>query len=348
MTVLKKIIYLFLSLVFLLSFASCGEKPKTDNSSSETVSSTESASTVTSDTSTVEDSSVNTTVSEASSVVSSTKSKSTSSKKTVSKPKKKTTKKPEKTKKDEKINVKPSKPATQTQISIPAFSAEVNKKIAKLSKKRIGFSWAYPESDKVLNKYNAYSHGYSNSKIIYLTFDEGYEYKNQTAKILDILKKKQVKAVFFVTLSYVKENPKLVKRMIKEGHAVGNHTVNHPEMTDVSLKRAYKEIKELHDYMLQKYNYSMSLFRFPCGTYNHQLLEMVNQMGYKSVFWNFAYEDWETNKQPSVSSARKKVLSYAKKDALYLLHACSSTNVKILPDLIDGARKKGLTFEVFG
>lgn len=331
-SILKKFLSVFISVLILLSATSCKNAKNNKSDNTDTVSNkTSTAETKVPSKSESESNSETSEITDASSNVVSNNVPSNNSASSNSAP----------------INVKPSAPAMQKEIYIPDFSEEINQKIASLSNKRIGFSWAYPESDEILNHYNTYTHGDFNSNILYLTFDEGYEYNNHTAQILDILKEKQVKAVFFVTLSYVKSNPHYIRRMIDEGHAVGNHTVNHPDMTAISLQRAYNEIKELHDYMLTNFNYSMSLFRFPTGAYTYQILELINQMGYKTVFWNFAHKDWETNNQPNVAESRDKVLRYAKNGTLYLLHACSSTNVAILPDLIDGARQKGYTFEVF-
>ncbi|MBQ2756383.1 MAG: polysaccharide deacetylase family protein, partial [Oscillospiraceae bacterium] len=158
--------------------------------------------------------------------------------------------------------------------------------------------------------------------VIYLTFDEGYE-NGYTPKILDVLKEKEVSAVFFVTLSYAKNNPDLIKRMIDEGHIVGNHSSTHPDMTALSLQEAFDDIKKLHDYMLDNHNYKMTLFRFPMGCYSEQTLALVESMGYRSVFWSFAYKDWETDNQPNETEAYNRITNFAHDGAIYLLHAVS-------------------------
>lgn len=180
-------------------------------------------------------------------------------------------------------------------------------------------------------------------KKVYLTFDEGYE-NGYTAKILDVLKEKKCPAVFFVTAPYIKENPELIQRMIDEGHAVGNHTVNHPSMPAVSLEKAANEIGELHRDVKEKYKYEMTLFRPPMGEFSEQTLALTKELGYKSVFWSFAYKDWETDHQPEASAALEKMISSVHDGAIYLLHAVSSTNTEVLGQMIDGIREKGYQF----
>lgn len=176
---------------------------------------------------------------------------------------------------------------------------------------------------------------------IYLTFDEGYEYNNNTAKILDTLKEKGVSAVFFVTGHYVESRPDLVRRMIDEGHIVGNHSWAHPDYTTKTLEQSYDDIKKLHDYVEKEFGYTMSLFRFPSGVSSDRLLALVKEMGYKSVFWSFAYADWDTSKQQNEKEALELILNRAHPGAVPLLHAVSNTNTKILGQVIDGYRAKG-------
>ena len=182
--------------------------------------------------------------------------------------------------------------------------------------------------------------------VIYLTFDEGYE-NGYTAKILDVLKEKQVSAVFFVTLSYVRSNPELIRRMIDEGHVVGNHSSTHPDMTQISLQEAFDDVKKLHDYMLENYGYEMKLFRFPMGNYSERTLALIESMGYRSVFWSFAYKDWLVDEQPDPDAAYKKITDFAHDGAIYLLHAVSSTNTFILGRVIDSFRDQGYALEKY-
>jgi peptidoglycan-N-acetylmuramic acid deacetylase len=191
-------------------------------------------------------------------------------------------------------------------------------------------------------KYDAYFIR-SESKSIYLTFDEGYE-NGYTEKILDILKEKQCSAVFFVTMPYVKQNPDLIQRMIDEGHVVGNHTVNHPSMPGESIAEATEEIMELHRYVEQEFDYEMTLFRPPMGEWSERTLALTQQLGYQTVFWSFAYQDWETDNQPAPDAAMERLTEALHDGAIYLLHAVSKTNTSILGDFIDNTRAKGYTF----
>lgn len=185
------------------------------------------------------------------------------------------------------------------------------------------------------------------SSNIYLTFDEGYEY-GFSGEILDVLKEKNVKAVFFVTLPYARDNPELVKRMIDEGHIVGNHTTTHPSggLQQYDAQKQIDDIDQVTQYVKEHYGYSMNLFRFPEGSFSEQSLAIVNALGYMPVFWSFAYKDWDVNNQPDVSESLTNALNKAHGGAIYLLHAESETNTKMLPDLIDGLRAKGYSLEL--
>ena len=191
---------------------------------------------------------------------------------------------------------------------------------------------------------------------IYLTFDCGYEHTatdangnkyRVTEKILDVLKEKNVKAVFFVTMYYVKDQPDLVQRMIDEGHAVGNHTNNHPVMPAQTIDKMVYEIQSLHDYVKDKFGYEMNLFRFPTGEYSTRSLAVVQTLGYKTVHWSFAYVDYETENQPSRQKALERVTSSHHSGAIYLLHAISTANASILGDAIDFFRAEGYNLELF-
>lgn len=183
------------------------------------------------------------------------------------------------------------------------------------------------------------------SPIIYLTIDEGYE-NGYTAKILDTLKEKACPAVFFVTMDYVQQNPELIRRMIDEGHIVGNHSVTHPAagLPSQSLAVQAEELMTLHRYVKEQFDYNMYLFRYPAGIHSDQSLALVQQLGYRSVFWSFAYRDWITDDQPEPTAALQKVTERLHPGAIYLLHAVSSTNTEIMGDFIDTARTKGYAF----
>lgn len=194
-------------------------------------------------------------------------------------------------------------------------------------------------------KYNAFFIA-PNDNSFYLTFDEGYE-NGYTAAILDVLKEKETPAVFFITGDYAKRNPELIRRMIEEGHMVGNHSVNHPNFTNISIEKAYEEIKGLHDYVLENYDYSMSVFRYPEGAFNEQTLALLDQLGYRTAFWSFAYADWDPNAQMENSVALEKAEKAVHPGSLYLLHAVSKTNAEILGQFIDDVRAQGYEFKSF-
>jgi len=160
-------------------------------------------------------------------------------------------------------------------------------------------------------------------------------------QILDTLLEKDAKAVFFVTGDYVKRNADLVQRMIDEGHIVGSHSWSHPSMPGETIEDAAAELTELHDYVKENFGYDMYLFRFPMGEFSERTLALVQDMGYQSVFWSFAYRDWEVDNQMSESDAMARLQQYAHPGAIFLLHAVSSTNASILGDLIDWLRDEG-------
>ncbi len=182
-------------------------------------------------------------------------------------------------------------------------------------------------------------------KRMYLTFDCGWEYKNLTADILDTLKEKQVKAAFFLTLDYVKKNPELTKRMIDEGHIVGNHSAHHPSFPTISREKMAKEIWELEDYINKNFNYKSNYFRFPSGEHSECSLELVSSMGYSSIFWSVAYSDWDVNKQPTKEDAVKTVTNRYHNGAIILLHAVSQANADGLSEMIDIALNEGYEFK---
>ena len=180
------------------------------------------------------------------------------------------------------------------------------------------------------------------SSRIMITFDQGYE-NGYTSKILDTLKEKNVKAIFFLTGDYAKKEPALVKRMIAEGHVLGNHGMKHASLPTLSEKEAEEEIMSLHNYVMNNYGYQMQFFRCPCGEYSDAALETVQKCGYRTVFWSYAYVDWKTDAQPDRSEALKKLCDSAHGGEILLLHSVSSTNAEILGDVIDGLRAKGFT-----
>lgn len=180
-------------------------------------------------------------------------------------------------------------------------------------------------------------------KQICLTFDEGYE-NGYTPKILDTLKEKKVKAIFFVTYDFAKDNPELVKRMIDEGHIVGNHTYRHYTMDEVTRDVATEEIQYLDSYIQKEFGYKMTLFRFPKGEFSQDTLALANELGYRSVFWSFAYADWDVQNPADTEEAYNTITKYTHAGEIMLLHAVSSTNAEILPRVIDEVRNQGYEF----
>ena len=199
------------------------------------------------------------------------------------------------------------------------------------------------------NKYKDYGAYFmvENSNYVYLTFDEGYE-NGYTPKILDTLKEKNVKAVFFITAQFFRENPDLIQRMIDEGHVVGNHSVSHPSkgMPSLSIEAQKNDIMTLHNNVLDKFGYEMKLFRNPAGIFSEQSLAVTNSCGYKSIFWSFAYLDYDPANQPDQAASLNRLMNNLHPGAIYLLHAVSETNTEILGDFIDQARAKGFEFAV--
>ncbi len=177
-------------------------------------------------------------------------------------------------------------------------------------------------------------------KKICLTFDQGYE-NGYTASILDTLKDKDVKAVFFLTGDYAERNKELVQRMIDEGHIIGNHGMKHKSLPTLSPEEAKKEIMDLHEYVKEEYGCEMQYFRPPCGEYSEQSMAICQQLGYKTMLWSFAYQDWDVNDQPDPEEAFERVTSAAHGGGIYLLHSVSATNAEILPRVIDSLREQG-------
>ncbi len=183
----------------------------------------------------------------------------------------------------------------------------------------------------------------SKNKVLYLTFDCGYE-NGYTAKILDVLKEKNVNAAFFCTLPQVKENPDLIRRMIDEGHIVGNHSATHPSFAEISAEEMKTEILTMDNYLRENFDYSEPYFRFPKGEYSELALKTVGDLGFTSVFWSLAYADWDLNNQKGADYAYDKVMSRLHSGAVILLHSVSPDNANALCAIIDGARQQGYEF----
>ncbi|MGL4451458.1 MAG: polysaccharide deacetylase family protein [Sarcina sp.] len=219
------------------------------------------------------------------------------------------------------------------------------------------FNWYYsfdknlniltaPKEAKFLNDSLALFKGDEKEKILYLTFDEGYE-QGYTNKIIDTLNENNVPAAFFVTKSYITKEPEIVKKMHKTGHLVCNHTHKHKSMPTLIGKPEFeteftnveKAFEEITDDKMPPY------FRPPMGKYSHKSLEETKKLGYISVFWSFAYKDWLVDNQPNPDDAFKKITSNIHNGQIILLHACSKTNTDILDKVIKHLKNEGYKFE---
>ena len=225
--------------------------------------------------------------------------------------------------------------------------------VSRLSREKIGFGCGVQKDEKNrttgaldfnsrYGQFNAKAINTDDKKIT-LTFDQGYE-NGYTAKILDTLKEKHVKAVFFLLKDYAEKNPELVKRMIAEGHTIGNHSVHHYSMPTLDDKTCESEITDMHKYIKDNFGCEMTLFRPPMGEFSEASLAVTDSCGYKTVMWSFAYADWDTQKQPDPAASEKKLVDAAHEGAIYLLHSVSKTNADILGSVIDGIRAKGFEF----
>ena len=203
-----------------------------------------------------------------------------------------------------------------------------------------------PASREQLKKLDAVYIGDTSQKVLYLTFDAGYE-NGCTEKILDILQKHNVKAAFFLVGNYMQKNPDLVRRMVAEGHIVGNHTMHHPDMSKLSDRAAFtKELTDLENLFHEVTGKELPKFyRPPQGIYSEENLKMAQELGYKTVFWSLAYVDWNNDAQPSKEQAFQKLLPRTHNGAVVLLHSTSQTNAAILDELLTTWEQQGYTFE---
>lgn len=197
----------------------------------------------------------------------------------------------------------------------------------------------------VLAHYDAAFLGDEEEKVLYLTFDAGYE-NGCTAQILDVLKAHQVPAAFFLVGNYLERNEDLVRRMVDEGHIVGNHTWSHPDMSKITdrdafareLGRVEEKFQEITGQELPKY------YRPPQGIYSEENLKLAQELGYHTVFWSLAYVDWNNDAQPTAQEALDKLLPRTHPGAVVLLHATSKTNAAVLDSLLTCWEEAGYTF----
>lgn len=201
-----------------------------------------------------------------------------------------------------------------------------------------------PSEMSFIENYDGYFLG-KDEKVIYLTFDAGYENGN-VERILDVLKEKNVSGAFFILDNLVLKNTDLVCRMVNEGHTVCNHTAKHRDMTAVETKEEFAaELDKMSQIFKETTGYDMAMYyRPPEGKYNESNMRWASELGYKTIFWSFAYADWDNNAQPDPVKAKEKILSATHNGEVILLHPTSATNAEILPELIDEWRQMGYSF----
>jgi len=200
------------------------------------------------------------------------------------------------------------------------------------------------ETAQYLRQFDAWYAAPGDEKVIYLTFDAGYE-NGYTERILDVLKKENVPATFFLVGTYIRTNPDLAKRIVADGHNIGNHTTRHPDMSAMDSARFEKELKETEAAYTSVIGGEMKKFyRPPSGKYSEQNLRQAQTLGYKTIFWSLAYKDYDNNSQPSREAAFSKLIPRIHSGAIVLLHATSKTTSEILEELIGRYRAMGYEF----
>ena len=225
------------------------------------------------------------------------------------------------------------------------FSSAVTTGAWGLSFRQEGETPIGPAGVDQLKRYDAAYLGDTAQKVLYLTFDAGYE-NGCTEKILDTLKKHNVKAAFFLVGNYIEKNADLVRRMVNEGHMVANHTMHHPDMSKIADKESFfEELCKLEELFRQTTGKEMpKYYRPPQGTYSEANLKMAQELGYKTVFWSLAYVDWNNDAQPTKEAAFSKLLPRTHNGAVVLLHSTSQTNAQILDELLTRWKTAGYTF----
>ena len=196
---------------------------------------------------------------------------------------------------------------------------------------------------RIIEEHKGIAIGNKDSKKVYLTFDNGFE-AGYTSKILEVLKANNVTACFFLTAHYINSHPELVERMIKEGHIIGNHTVNHKSMPSLSEAEIKDEVMNLHRAVFEKFGYDMKYIRPPKGEYSEKTVAFCNTLGYTTVMWSFAYDDWDEAKQGREDYGKKKILDNIHNGAVILLHGTSKDNSNILDYCIKEIKNMGYEF----
>ncbi len=263
---------------------------------------------------------------------------------------------------EEKQEVKPKlkaeevKEAEKTPKSNSASTEEVFvDQDTSLSNEKHG--WGFKRSDQhetpgfgsrtttLINKYQGIFADSTDQKVVYLTLDEGYE-NGFTPRILDTLKDNQVKVAFFITGDYITRNPELVKRMVQEGHLVGNHSWTHPSLPDKSNEEIKEEITKLENAFLDLTGQHIAPYlRPPRGEYSERTLALTQELGYRTTFWSMAYRDWDRDNQPGAEYSYNHVMQNIHPGAVILLHAVSESNTQALDRIIKGLRNEGYVFK---
>ena len=214
-----------------------------------------------------------------------------------------------------------------------------------LSFRQEGMPPVAPVNQATLEKMGGVYLGDTKEKTIYLTFDAGYE-NGCTARILDVLQKHNAPAAFFLVGNYLEKNGDLVRRMVEEGHIVGNHTMHHKDMSKLNDPEVFgKELRDLEELFKEVTGKELPrYYRPPQGVYSEENLKMAQEMGYKTVFWSLAYADWDNEKQPTREQAFGKLLPRIHNGAVVLLHSTSQTNAEILDELLTKWEEMGYCF----
>lgn len=225
-----------------------------------------------------------------------------------------------------------------------------------LSRARIEFSHGpacnqtvHPSVSKLqaqtLSRYNALAvDSNANGKILYLTFDCGYEYQGRTRSILDLLKEKQIPAAFFLVQDFAELEPELTQRIIEEGHIIGNHSASHKDFTAISDEELLEEVASFHHYMEDTFHYTPVCFRFPSGIYSEYSLALIASFGYHTYFWSCAYADWDTEAGLGAEAALEVMKDRLHSGAVIMLHPVSADEPALLEQLIEYAQEQGYIF----
>ncbi|HLR61438.1 MAG TPA: delta-lactam-biosynthetic de-N-acetylase [Lentibacillus sp.] len=219
-----------------------------------------------------------------------------------------------------------------------------------------GYGWGFKKNEnhqipdvgkykEILEKYNAYYADDSGEKVVYLTFDNGYE-EGYTDEVLDVLKDHNVPAAFFLTGHYVKSEPELVKRMADEGHIIGNHSYHHPDLTIVKKEKMKEELESLEDAVAEvSEQEKIKYLRPPRGMFSEKTLSWAKELGYIHIFWSSAFVDWETSEQKGWRHAYENIMDHIHPGAIILLHTVSSDNARALDKMITELKKQGYQFK---